>query len=302
MARLRFTKMHGAGNDFVLLDALRETLPEGAALSRLAAKLAHRRFGVGCDQVLIARRPSAAAEGGADFRMQIFNADGSGAEMCANGIRAFYKYLRESGHTAADSVRVETAAGVVVPRAAGAQVQVDMGAPTFAPAEIPTTLSANGAGFVLDQKLEAAGRGFCVSALAFGNPHCVVPVDDVAAFDVARYGAALERHPAFPKRANVAFVQVASRGEIVQRTFERGVGETLACGSGACAAAVSQMLRGLVARDVQVRLPGGALHISWAGGNAGGDIGAPVFMTGPAATVYRGEMELAPEPKSLGSQ
>ena len=285
MTALRFTKMHGAGNDFVVLDGLRDELPP---LEPIAAFIGDRHFGVGFDQMLVVRE----ASGDADFRMQIFNADGSQVEMCANGIRAFYKYLRDAGHTSADEVRVETLSGVVIPRWAGGderegRVVVDMGPPVLAPAKIPTTLGdAAGDGPVLDVPLEVLGETLTVSSISMGNPHCITIVDDVDAFPVETFGPAMEAHAAFPNKVNVEFVEVVSRTHLRQRTFERGTGETLACGSGACAVAVSAMLRGVVERDVRIELRGGDLQIAWEGGDAS------VFMTGPAATVFTGTLEV----------
>ena len=285
MTRLDFTKMHGAGNDFVVLDGLRSALPP---LEPIAAGIADRHFGVGFDQMLVVRE----ATGAADFRMEIFNADGSQVEMCANGIRCFFKYLRDAGHTDADQVRVETLSGVVVPRWAGgdareARIVVDMGPPVLAPAKIPTTLGdPGGDGPVLDVPLEVGGRTLTVSAVSMGNPHCITIVDDVDAFPVAELGPLMENHPAFPNRVNVEFVEVVSRRHLRQRTFERGTGETLACGSGACAVGVSAMLRGVVDPVVEVELRGGTLEIAWEGGDSS------VFMTGPAATVFTGTMEV----------
>ena len=284
--RLAFTKMHGAGNDFVVLDGLRDRLPRDlAAFSR---RIAHRQLGIGCDQVLVVR-----ASANADFRMEIYNADGSQVEMCANGIRAFYKFLRDHGHTSEDEIGVETLSGVVGPRWAGDDnVTVDMARPVLAPAKIPTTLG-QGEGPVLDvaldvpDELTADGSGRIVlSSVSMGNPHAVVVVPDVDAAPVHALGAHVEHHPAFPNRVNVEFVSIESRSLIRQRTWERGTGETLACGSGACAVAVTAMLRGVVDRRVGIVLRGGELSIEWA------DDDAHVFMTGPAAEVYRGEIPL----------
>jgi diaminopimelate epimerase len=287
--RLPFTKMHGAGNDFVVLDALKETLP--ADLSALARAIADRHFGVGFDQMLVVRPAKAA-----DFRMDIYNADGSQVEMCANGIRAFYKYLRDAGHTSADEIRVETLSGVVRPRWAGpGRVTVDMGPPILVPEKIPTTL-ATGEGPVLDVPIELpeglwpdAPQPLLASSVSMGNPHCVIEVEDVERVPLAAVGPVLEHHAAFPNRVNVEFVAIRSRDRIEQRTWERGTGETLACGSGACAVAVSAMLRGRVGREVVVALRGGELTIAWA------DDRAPVLMTGPAATVFTGEWPLEDE-------
>jgi len=276
---LAFTKLHGAGNDFVLLDGLRERLPDD--LEALARRLADRHVGVGFDQMLVVR-PSQSA----DFRMEIYNADGSQVEMCANGIRAFYKYLRDHRHTDADEIGVETLSGVVRPRWAGAdRVRVDMGRPILEPHKIPTTLGG-GEGPVLDVELEVGGTRVVLSSASMGNPHAVVVVEDVDHAPVAELGAAIEHHPAFPNRVNVEFVEIASRSRIRQRTWERGTGETLACGSGACAVAVVSMLRGAVEREVTVELRGGELQIAWPSDDAS------VMMTGPAAEVFRGELRL----------
>ncbi len=276
-----FVKMHGAGNDFVVLDGLRAELPP---LEPLAAALGDRHTGVGFDQLLVVR-PSACA----DFRMEIFNADGSQVEMCANGIRCFFKYLRDAGHTEANEVRVETLSGVVLPRWAGeGRVTVDMGPPVLAPAKIPTTLGdPAGEGPVLGVALEVDERSLEVSAISMGNPHCVTRVDDLDAYPVEKVGPLVENHPAFPNRVNVEFVQVEDRSRILQRTWERGTGETLACGSGACAAAVALMLQDRVDPEVAVVLRGGVLDVSWGGGTTS------VFMTGPASTVFAGEIDLA---------
>jgi len=273
---LEFTKMHGAGNDFVVLDGTRDPLPP---LEPLARHLCDRHFGIGADQVLVVR-PSRSA----DFRMEIYNADGSQAEMCANGIRAFFLYLRSRGHSAADEIAVETLAGVVRPRAAGpGRVSVEMGRPILEPAKIPTTLGA-GAGPVLAAELEVGGEKLRVSAVSMGNPHAVLFVPDPDRAPVERLGPLIERHPAFPNRVNVEFATPVDRRRIRQRTWERGTGETLACGSGACAVAVVAMLEGRVERQVVVELRGGELEIAWPGG------GAPVRMTGPAAEVFTGRI------------
>ncbi len=278
--KLPFTKMHGAGNDFVVLDGIRTPLPP---LEPLAQRLGDRHFGIGFDQLLVVR-PSRAA----DFRMEIYNADGSQVEMCANGIRCFFQYLREAGHTDREELRVETLSGVVTPRWAGpGRVTVDMGPPILAPAKIPTRLGdPAGPGPVLDAELAVDGRALSVSSVSMGNPHCVVYVSDVDAAPVETLGPKLERHDAFPNRVNVEFVQLVSRSHVRQRTWERGAGETLACGSGACAVAVASILRGATDARVRVELRGGDLDISWAGGSAS------VFMTGPAATVFTGTIEV----------
>jgi len=272
---LRFTKMHGAGNDYVVLDGIREELPP---IPPLAAQLCDRHFGIGADQLLVAR-PSSAA----DFRMEIYNSDGSQVEMCGNGLRAFYKFLRDRGHTNDDVISVETLGGVVRPGWAGPdRVRVDMGQPVLAPAKIPTTL-ATGDGPALDVPLEIDGETLRVSSVSMGNPHAVVFVENPDRAPVERWGPLIENHSAFPNRANVEFVTPFGRDRIRQRTWERGVGETLACGSGACAVAVVAKLRGIVDDEVVIELRGGELEISWKGGEA------PVIMTGPAAEVFTGE-------------
>ncbi len=285
---IRFTKMHGAGNDYVVLDALKHSLP--ADMGAFAQRVGDRHFGVGFDQMLVVR-PSEVA----DFRMDIFNPDGSQVEMCANGIRAFYKYVRDAGHTTADEIGVETLFGVVRPRHGGEldgdfMVRVDMQRPILEPQKIPTTLGEGSEGPVLDVALsmpaESGVDQLIVSSASIGNPHAVIVVDEVDATPVEKLGPIVEHHPAFPNRVNVEFIRIASRGEIEQRTWERGTGETLACGSGACAVAVTQMLRGVVDREVRIRLRGGTLVIEWA------DDDAHVFMTGPAATVFEGTIPL----------
>jgi diaminopimelate epimerase len=279
---IEFTKMHGAGNDFVVLDATAQPLPPLEAFSR---RISDRHFGIGADQVLVVERPTPGSD--ADFRMDIYNADGSRVEMCANGIRAFYEYLRSHGLTDADEVRVETLGGVVVPRSAGpGRVRVDMGLPVLEPAKIPTTLAV-GEGPVLDVPLavEGAPGGLLrVSSASLGNPHCVIEVGDPDSFPVDTLGPRIEHHDAFPNRVNVEFIRVETRDRIRQRTWERGTGETLACGSGACAVAVTAMLRGVVDRRVTVELRGGELEIVWESDDS------HVFMTGPAVEVFAGRI------------
>jgi diaminopimelate epimerase len=278
---LPFTKMHGAGNDFVVLDGLRDELPP---IEPLAAQLLDRHFGIGGDQLLIVRESRAA-----DFRMEIFNPDGSQVEMCANGIRAFFKYVRDRGHSDADEIGVETLSGIVHPRWAGEnRIAVDMGPPVLEPAKIPTTL-AGGEGPVLDVPLEVGGETVIVSSVSMGNPHAVITVDDPDTAPVERLGPLIENHPEFPNRVNVEFVAAVDRARIRQRTWERGTGETLACGSGACAVAVVSMLRGVVDRRVQIELRGGELTIVWESDDA------HVMMTGPAAEVFHGRFPIAEE-------
>ncbi len=273
---LEFTKMHGAGNDFIVLDGIRHSLPP---IAPLAARLCDRHFGIGADQLLVVR-PS----GCADFRMEIYNADGSQVEMCANGIRCFFQYLRDRDHTAKDEIGVETPAGIVRPRWAGpGRVRVQMGCPILEPAKIPTTLGS-GAGPVLGALLDVDGEKLRVSSVSMGNPHAVIFVPDPDQAPVERLGPLVENHPAFPNRVNVEFATPSSRQRIRQRTWERGTGETLACGSGACAVAVVSMLEGRVDREVVVELRGGELEITWPGQDA------PVYMTGPTAEVFTGRI------------
>lgn len=285
---VKFTKMHGAGNDFVVLDGLGSDLP---ALEDFARRFSDRQRGIGFDQLLVLR-----ASDVADFRMEIYNAEGGQVEMCGNGIRAFTKYLRDRGLTDRDELRIETLGGVVVPRWLGDdRVAVDMGAPVLSPVKIPTTLGV-GDGPVLDVPLEVAGQTLRVSSASMGNPHVVLMVDDVDAAPVGELGPRIEHHDAFPNRTNVEFVQLVSRTRLRQRTWERGVGETLACGSGACAVGVTAMLRGAVEPRVTIELRGGELEIEWPGGDAS------VMMTGPAAEVFSGRVEVGEgEPCSKGS-
>jgi diaminopimelate epimerase len=269
--------MHGAGNDLVVVDCLAgDPVSDWAAFARFALD---RRLGIGGDQLLLVR-PSREA----DFAMAIRNADGSSAEMCANGIRAFAKYVRDKGLTTKERIRVETLAGIVTPRwLGGDQVEVEMTRPVFEPEKIPTRLV--GRVPLVDVPLDVDGERLTVTSLSMGNPHCVVFVDDPEDYPVARLGPRIEHHPMFPERVNVEFVGVVSKTELVQRTWERGSGETLACGSGACAAAVAAVLSGRASRDVSIRLRGGVLRIRWPADDG------PVYMTGPAAHVFDGELE-----------
>jgi diaminopimelate epimerase len=274
---LAFTKMQGLGNDFVVVDATRTAFSLTAAQIRA---LADRRFGVGCDQVLVVERP---ARADADFRYRIFNADGGEVEQCGNGARCFAVFVRERGLTERREIRVETAAGLIVPRIeADGEVVVDMGVPRFRPEEIPFV---GGTGAVTEP-LAVDGDELSISALSMGNPHAVQVVADVDAAPVAAQGPKIERHPRFPERVNAGYMQVVDRATIRLRVFERGVGETLACGTGACAAVVAGIRRGLLDRRVRVEMRGGALTVEWAGD------GQPVFMKGPAARVFEGTWEV----------
>lgn len=276
--RLRFTKMHGLGNDFVVFDGINQTVdlsPEQVH------RVADRHFGVGCDQILLVEKPTQA---GVDFRYRIFNADGGEVQQCGNGARCFVRYVHDKGLTAKREIRVETASGIIVPRLeADGQITVDMGAPRFEPTDIPFVADARADLYVLDDLPFSPVELFAVS---MGNPHAVLETCNVETAPVAEWGPLIEHHPRFPERVNVGFMQLVHRRAIKLRVFERGSGETLACGTGACAAAVAGMTRGLLDAEVQVQTRGGALTIRWAGP------GASVFMTGPATTVYEGEMEI----------
>jgi diaminopimelate epimerase len=269
---LKFTKMQGLGNDFVVLDGIRQRVDLDPARVRA---LADRHFGVGCDQVLVVEP----AQGDADFRYRIFNASGEEVEHCGNGARCFVKFVRDQGLTDKREIRVETRNGLIVPRLeADGQVTVDMGAPRFAPADVPFT---GGTGAVAEP-LDVDGTVVQVSVLSMGNPHAVQVVADVDAAPVATQGPRIEHHPRFPQRVNAGYIEVVDRVTIRLRVWERGAGETLACGTGACAAVVAGIRRGLLDARVAVRTRGGVLAIGWAGG------GAPVLMTGPAVTVFEG--------------
>ena len=273
MTTLAFTKMHGLGNDFVVVDATRE--PFALSPGQIRA-LADRRFGVGCDQVLVVEKPT---RGDVDFRYRIFNADGGEVEQCGNGARCFVKFVRDRGLTAKREIRVETAGGLIAPRLEDdGEVSVDMGVPRFAAAEVPFT---GGSGGVTDA-LELDGRELTISALSMGNPHAVQVVDDVDRAPVATEGPRIEHHPRFPRRVNAGYMQVIDRATIRLRVWERGAGETLACGTGACAAVVAGIRRGLLDERVRVHVRGGALTVAWGG------TGKPVTMTGAAATVFDG--------------
>jgi diaminopimelate epimerase len=277
MTRLRFTKMEGLGNDFVVLDGVRQRVALTAPQIR---RLADRRFGVGCDQVLVVE---AASRPDVDFRYRIYNADGGEVEQCGNGARCFVKFVHDTGLTTKRAIRVETTAGIIEPvLAADGEVTVDMGIPRFRPAEVP--FSADGEALV--HPLDVAGETVAITVVSMGNPHAVQVVADVDAAPVEATGPLIERHPRFPRRVNAGFMQVVHRATIRLRVWERGAGETLACGTGACAAVVAGIRRGLLDSPVRVETRGGALSIAWDGP------GTPVLMTGPAATVFEGEWEV----------
>jgi diaminopimelate epimerase len=275
--KLKFTKMQGLGNDFVVLEALtRPVVLTPAQVSRIA----DRHFGVGCDQVLLVEPPRLPDT---DFHYRIFNADGGEVEQCGNGARCFVRYVRDRGLTARTEIRVGTRAGVIVPRLEpDGRVTVAMGVPDFEPARIPFEAPAR----AVTYPLELDGRRIEVSALSMGNPHAVQVVPDVERAPVAVEGPLIEHHARFPRRVNAGYMQVVSRNRIFLRVWERGAGETLACGTGACAAVAAGITRGLLDAEVSVTTRGGDLGISWAGE------GAPVVMTGPAETVFEGEIEI----------
>jgi len=275
--KLAFTKMQGAGNDFVVLDGVSRQLSLTPAQLR---RLADRHFGIGCDQILLVEPPRAA---GTDFRYRIFNADGGEVEQCGNGARCFVRFVRERGLTEKNEIQVETAAGIITLRMeANGEVTVNMGAPVFEAKRIPFVTDSD----ALVQALEVDGTTVEITAVSMGNPHAVQVVADVDAAPVASQGPLIERHARFPERVNAGYMQVLDRGRIRLRVYERGAGETLACGSGACAAVAVGIRRGLLDARVHVSTHGGDLTIRWEGGDN------PVWMTGPAVAVFEGEIEI----------
>jgi diaminopimelate epimerase len=283
--RQRFTKMHGLGNDFVVFDATRapvELTPEALRL------VAHRRYGVGCDQIL---KIEPAREAGTDFHYRIFNADGGEVEQCGNGARCFARYVRERGLTQKREIRVGTLAGVIVLRLEpDGQVTVDMGVPVFEPARVPFLAPAE----ALTYEIELNSRMIVASVLSMGNPHVVQTVPDIEHAPVATEGPQLERHPRFPQRVNAGYMQVLGPRRIRLRVHERGAGETLACGTGACAAVVAGVMRGVLEPGpVEVETRGGVLVISWR------ERGEPVMMTGPAVIAFEGEIDLEAAARGL---
>jgi diaminopimelate epimerase len=275
--RLKFTKMHGLGNDFVVFNATAQ--PFTLTPDQLRA-LADRHFGVGCDQVLVVEKPRS---GDTDFYYRIFNADGGEVEQCGNGARCFVRFVHDKGLTRKSRIRVGTLGGVIEPQLeADGQVTVTMGVPVFEPAHIPFDAPATAP--IYD--LEVNKNIIKINSLSIGNPHAVQVVPDVDDAPVASDGPAIESHPRFPRRVNAGFMQVISRSHIKLRVYERGTGETLACGTGACAAVVAGVQRGLLDARVRVTTRGGDLTIAWAGE------GQPVMMTGPAVTVFEGEVDL----------
>ena len=275
--RLRFSKMQGAGNDFVVLDGVRQSVALSPEQIRF---LANRHFGVGFDQLLLVEP---AKQTGVDFRYRIFNANGGEVEQCGNGARCFVRFVHEQGLTDKREIRVETLAGIICLRLEeNGQVTVDMGVPILEPDRIPFVSDSTDA----VQRLDVDGQTVDITAVSMGNPHVVQVVDDVDTAPVATQGPLIEAHPRFPQRVNAGFMQIVGRQQIRLRVFERGAGETLACGTGACAAVVAGILRGQLDSPVRVETRGGTLTIDWQG------VGTTVSMTGPAVTVFSGEIEL----------
>lgn len=264
-----FTKMHGCGNDFIFIDCLKNDVPD---LATLAGRLCDRRFGIGADQLLTVH-PSSVG----DFKMQIYNADGSQVEMCGNGIRCFAKYVYEHGLTGKKELEVETLAGIIRPRIVGELVEVDMGEPILEGRKIPVDAD----GQIVNRPLIVGGITYNVTCVSMGNPHCVLFLDDIEALDLANVGPKFENHSFFPKRVNTEFIKVLGRGEVNMRVWERGAGETWACGTGASAATVAGVLVGKTDRKLTLHLKGGDLFIEWRDNNR-------VYMTGAAQEVFHG--------------
>jgi diaminopimelate epimerase len=290
--KMRFTKMHGLGNDFILMNCIEQACPPADERFReLSKRLCNRRFGIGADQILLLY-PSDIA----DFKMKILNADGGEVEMCGNGIRCVAKYIWDRNLSNKNILNIETLAGIIKPERAGDMVRVDMGEPVFEPAKIPVNtntpsnppslpFSKGEQGGIIDYPLQVADREFRITCVSMGNPHAVIVIDDVSSFPVTHYGPMIESHPFFPGKTNVEFIQALSREEIKMRVWERGSGETMACGTGASAAAVAANIKDLADRNVTVHLLGGDLSIEWASNNH-------VYMTGPATEVFEGIIEL----------
>lgn len=282
--KLKFTKMHGAGNDFIVIDAIHQKINFTPAQWQA---LANRRFGVGADQMLVVEKPQAAS---VDFRYRIYNADGGEVEQCGNGARAFVKFVIEKGLTEKRSIKVETMSGVIEPvLEADGCITVDMGAPILVPAAVPfdaSALQAEQQGVDALWPLDINGKRVLFSVVSMGNPHAIQVVSDTEAAPVLADGPLIEHHPRFPNRVNAGFMQIVDRHQIKLRVFERGAGETLACGTGACAAVVAGIQRGLLDSPVKVQTHGGELSIAWDG------VDQPVKLTGPAVTVFEGEIEI----------
>ena len=274
---IKFTKMHGLGNDFMVVDLISQ---RAHLRPDQIKRLADRHFGVGFDQLLLIEPPG---RPDVDFRYRIFNADGSEVEQCGNGARCFARFIHDNRMTPKSQIKVETKKGIIELNVeSNGQVTVDMGAPRLEPKEIPFQAESHANVY----PIEVDGKTYEISAVSMGNPHGVLVVPDVSRAPVQALGRKLEAHPRFPERANIGFMQVVNSRFIKLRVFERGVGETLACGTGACAAVVAGRLQGLLEEQVEVRLPGGSLQIQWPGD------GQSVRMTGPATRVFEGEVRV----------
>jgi len=286
---ITFTKMHGLGNDFIVINCLDMQLPDP---SGFAVQYCHRRFGIGADQLLLIYSSNKA-----DFKMKIFNADGSEVEMCGNGIRCFAKYIWDKGLSRKDILEIETLAGIIKPERIKDLIRVDMGKPIFEPEKIPVHMSQESkerefnalrrtASQIIDYPLQIIDRQFKITCISMGNPHAVIFLDEnISDFPVPVYGPEIEHHLIFPKRSNVEFVNVKNKSELTMRVWERGSGETMACGTGASAAGVAAMLKGLTDKKVIVHLAGGDLIIEWVHNNH-------VYMTGPAVEVFDGRIKI----------
>jgi diaminopimelate epimerase len=277
---MNFTKMHGAGNDYIYVNAFKETITDPIALAK---KVSHRHFGIGGDGlILIKPHASAAAE------MEMYNADGSSSEMCGNGLRCVAKYVFDYKICTDTEFNLATGAGIKKVNVSrqengvASQITIDMGAPILVGKEIPTTWESN---TVINQEISVLDQTFHATCISMGNPHCIIYVDDVKNFPVEKYGSALENHARFPNRVNIEFIEIISESEVIQRTWERGSGETWACGTGASAVCAAGVLTGKTTKDLLIHLTGGDLQLNWEG------LGSSVIMTGPAAEVFKGSIE-----------
>ncbi|MDH5764563.1 MAG: diaminopimelate epimerase [Gammaproteobacteria bacterium] len=275
--QLNFSKMHGLGNDFVVIDGINQAVDLAQDQIRY---IADRRFGIGCDQVLLVEKPQSE---NAEFHYRIFNADGGEVEQCGNGARCFARFVSDKGLTDSQQIPVETAAGLIILQLeADGQVTVNMGIPQLAPGSLPFEADKQANSY----QLEVEGKIYDIAAVSMGNPHAVLRVDDVTRAPVETLGPLIESHQRFPKRVNVGFMQIIDKSNIRLRVYERGAGETLACGTGACAAMVAGNIQGWLGNQVTVRLSAGNLEISWQGGDN------PLYMTGSATHVFEGRIEL----------
>lgn len=280
---MRFTKMQGLGNDYVYVDCTKTLIDNP---SEVSIKVSDRHFGIGSDGLILIKSSDVA-----DFYMEMYNADGSRSAMCGNGIRCVGKYVYDNGLTDKEEIAVDTAAGIkylkfTITDGKVSLVQVNMGSPILEPALVPTTMKANKEGTVLESELIVDGKEYKVSCVSMGNPHCITYVDDVKAIDIETIGPKFENHEVFPERTNTEFIHVVDRKNLDMRVWERGSGETLACGTGACASAVATILNGMCDEEVTVHLLGGDLNIKW---DRSENI---VYMTGPATTVFTGDIEI----------